>query len=501
MMRLSSSTIFDNNVAGMGQQQSLMLKTQQQISTGRRILSAADDPAAAAQALVVSQSDSANTQYTSNRNAAQSSLALAESTLQSVTNLLQAVKSTAVNAGNASLSNSDRASLATQLNSQLQDLVGLANSTDGAGNYLFSGFQSGTRPFVNTPAGMSYFGDNGQRNVQISASRQVPSSESGADVFMRIKNGNGTFVAQAGAANVGNGIINTGSVLNPAAVTGDSYTIAFGGLTSQAAAGNTGTGAISPPTVTSQAAVTGNDYNVAFTVSAGVTTYNVTNTTTGVPVAGMAAQPYVSGQNISFDGLQFNIKDGVTPFVTGDTFTVTSPGYTVTDTTTATQVVPATTGRLPYVDGQAISFGGVQVAIQGIPAKGDTFSVAPSANESIFKTISDLVATLKTATATPANGGGTRLANSLSHALTSLDNSLNNVLTVRSSLGSRLSEISSLQTMGDSLGLQYKQTLSQLQDVDMTKAISDLTQQKMGLQAAQQSFAAVSTLSLFSYLK
>jgi flagellar hook-associated protein 3 FlgL len=501
MMRLSSSTIFDSNVAGMGQQQSLMLKTQQQISTGRRILSAADDPAAAAQALVVSQSYSANTQYTSNRNAAQSSLALAESTLQSVTNLLQAVKSTAVNAGNASLSNSDRASLAMQLSSQLQDMVGLANSTDGAGNYLFSGFQSGTQPFANTAAGMSYFGDNGQRNVQISASRQVPSSDSGADVFMRIKNGNGTFVAQAGLTNVGSGVINTGSVLNPAAVNGDSYTISFGGLTSQATVGNTGTGAISTPTVTSQAAVTGNDYSVIF--GAGGTTYSVTNKTTGVPVAGMAAQPYVSGQNISFDGLQFNIKDGATPFATGDTFTVTSPGYTVTDTTTATQVLPAppATGRVPFVDGQAISFGGVQVAIQGTPASGDTFSVAPSANESIFKTISDLVATLKTATATPANGGGTRLANNLSHALTSLDNSLNNVLTVRSSLGSRLNEISSLQTMGDSLGLQYKQTLSQLQDVDMTKAISDLTQQKMGLQAAQQSFAAVSTLSLFSYLK
>jgi flagellar hook-associated protein 3 FlgL len=484
MMRLSSSTIFDSNVAGMGQQQSLMLKTQQQISTGRRILSAADDPAAAAQALVVSQSYSANTQYTSNRNAAQSSLALAESTLQSVTNLLQAVKSTAVNAGNASLSNSDRASLAMQLSSQLQDMVGLANSTDGAGNYLFSGFQSGTQPFANTAAGMSYFGDNGQRNVQISASRQVPSSDSGADVFMRIKNGNGTFVAQAGLTNVGSGVINTGSVLNPAAVNGDSYTISFGGLTSQATVGNTG-----------------NDYSVIF--GAGGTTYSVTNKTTGVPVAGMAAQPYVSGQNISFDGLQFNIKDGATPFATGDTFTVTSPGYTVTDTTTATQVLPAppATGRVPFVDGQAISFGGVQVAIQGTPASGDTFSVAPSANESIFKTISDLVATLKTATATPANGGGTRLANNLSHALTSLDNSLNNVLTVRSSLGSRLNEISSLQTMGDSLGLQYKQTLSQLQDVDMTKAISDLTQQKMGLQAAQQSFAAVSTLSLFSYLK
>jgi flagellar hook-associated protein 3 FlgL len=501
MMRISTNTMFDSNVAGMGQQQSLMLRTQQQISTGQRILAASDDPAAAAQALVVSQSDAMNTQYTTNRNAAQTSLSLSESTLQSVTNLLQAVKSTAVDAGNGSYNNSDRASLATQLSGQLQDLIGLANSTDGAGNFLFSGFLSRTQPFANTPAGISYFGDSGQRNVQVSASRQVASSDSGADVFMRIKNGNGTFVTQAAAANTGSGIINSGSVLNPAAITGDSYAIAFGGLTAQAAVGNTGTGVISTPTVISQAAVTGNDYSVVF--GAGGTTYSVTNTTTGLPVAGMTAQPYVSGQSIMFDGLQFNIKDGATPFAAGDTFTVTSPGYTVTDTTTATQVLPAppTTGRVPYADGQAISFGGMQVAIQGTPASGDTFTVMPSMNESIFKTISDLIATLNTPVPGTVSSGSTSLTNNLNHALDSLNNALNKVLTTRSSLGSRLNEISALQATGDNLGLQYKQALSQLQDVDMTKAISDLTQQKMGLQAAQQSFAAVSNLSLFNYLK
>ena len=500
-MRISTNTMFESNVAGMGQQQSLMLRTQQQISTGQRILSASDDPAAAAQALVVSQSDAMNTQYTTNRNAAQTTLSLSESTLQSVTNLLQAVKSTAVDAGNGSYNNSDRASLATQLSGQLQDLIGLANSTEGNGNYLFSGFLSRTQPFANTPAGIGYFGDSGQRNVQVSASRQVASSDSGADVFMRIRNGNGTFVTQAAPANTGSGIISSGSVLDPAAITGDSYAIAFGGLTAQAAAGNTGTGAISTPTVINQAAVTGNDYSVVF--GAGGTTYSVTNTTTGLPVAGMAGQPYVSGQGIAFDGLQFNIKDGATPFAAGDSFTVASPGYTVTDTTTATQVLPAppTTGRLLYADGQAISFGGMQVAIQGTPASGDTFTVTPSANESIFKTISDLITTQNTPVPGTGTGGSTSLTNNLNHALDSLNNALNNVLTTRSSLGSRLNEISALQTTGDNLGVQYKQALSQLQDVDMTKAISDLTQQKMGLQAAQQSFAAVSTLSLFNYLK
>jgi flagellar hook-associated protein 3 FlgL len=233
-MRISTSTFFDSNVAGMGQQQSLILKTQQQISTGRRILTAADDPAAAAQALVVTQSDATNTQYTTNRNAAQNVLSFSESTLQSVTNLLQAVKSEAVSAGDGSLSNSDRRSIAKQLSGQLQDLVGLANSTDGAGNYLFSGFQSRTQPFVNTVAGMSYFGDDGQRNVQVSASRQVASSDSGADVFMRIKNGNGTFVTQPGTntvtpgPNLGTGVISVGSVANPPPTLPlDNYSVAF----------------------------------------------------------------------------------------------------------------------------------------------------------------------------------------------------------------------------------------------------------------------------------
>jgi len=507
MMRIGSSTIFNSAVANMDQQQVQLAKSQQQVSTGLRMQTAADDPVAAAQALTVTQASATNKQYISNGNSAQNTLSLASSALQNVTNLIQAVQSEAIQAGNGSYSNSDRSTIATQLTSQLQQLLGLANSTDGAGNYLFSGFQTHTQPFVNTPAGTGYFGDNGQRNVQVSATQQIASSDPGANVFMSIKNGNGTFATQAAAANTGSGIINTGSVLNSAAITGDSYTIAFGGPTAQLPVPNTntGTGTISTPTVVSQAAVTGNEYSVVF--GAGGTTYSVTNTTTGQPVAGMTAQPYTSGQAITFDGLQFNITDGATPFAAGDSFTVASPGYTVTDTTTVPQALvlpaPPATGRVPYVDGQAISFGGMQVSIQGVPANGDKFSITPSSNVSIFKTISDLIATLNTPVDNSAPGGvntSTSLANNLSYGLTNLGNALNNILTVQSSLGSRLNEISSLQTTGSSLDLQYQKNLSQLQSVDMTQAISNLAQQQTNLQAAQKSFATVSSLSLFSYL-
>ncbi|PIX03677.1 MAG: flagellar hook-associated protein 3 [Gallionellales bacterium CG_4_8_14_3_um_filter_54_18] len=400
-MRISSNTIFDSNVAAMGQQQSRLMQTQQQIASGKRLSSASTDPVAATRALDITQSDAINNQQASSRAAARHTLSLAESTLQGVTTLLQDVRTAAVYAGNGTLNSSDRATLATDLSGRLQELVGLANSTDGVGNYLFSGFQSKTQPFVDTPAGMGYFGDDGQRLAQVSATRQMAASDSGADVFMRIRNGNGTFVTQATAGNSGSGVISAGAVVNPAALTG-------------------------------------NNYSISFSMAAGVSNYSVINTTTGLPVPGMTAQPYTSGQAITFDGMRLDI--------------------------------------------------------QGAPASGDSFAVTPSSNESVFKTISNLIATLN------APVVGSNLTNGLNRGINNLDNALGNVLTVRATLGLRLNEIDALQTTGEDMGLQLKQTLSQLQDVDYNKAISDLTQQQVTLQAAQKSFTQVANLSLFTYL-
>lgn len=417
-MRISSNTIFDSNVAALNQQQAKLLQTQQQIATGRRILTASDDPVAAARVLDITQSDAINTQYASNRGAVRHTLSLAETTLQSVTQLIHDVRTTAINAGNAALSDSDRHTLATELGGRLQELAGLANSTDGAGNYLFSGFQSRTQPFVDTVAGMGYFGDDGQRLIQASTVRQMPASDSGADIFMRIKNGNGTFLTQPATnsitpgPNLGTGVISAGSVANP------------------------------PPTLPLD------NYSVAFTVTPGVagapdvTTYDVTNTTTAAVVS--IGNAYVSGQAISFAGMQFDI--------------------------------------------------------QGAPANGDTFTVTPSTNESLFKTVSDLIAALNTGISSSAAGGMTGLVNSLNRSLNHFDNALDNILTTQSSLGLRLREVDALQSSGEDVGLQLKQTLSALQDVDYNKSLSDLTLQQMTLQAAQKSFIAASDLSLFSYL-
>ncbi len=399
-MRISSGTIFSNNVALMNQQQAQLAATQQQVASGMQLTNAATDPVAYTQVLSVTQNIAINNQQSASGTAALNAVSLEESTLQSVTNLMQNVRTTVVSAGNGSLNASDRATMAATLSGQLQELMGLANSTDSTGNYMFSGFQSQTEPFVSTPAGVAYFGDNGQRTMQVGSGRQIPVNDSGANVFMRIKNGNGTFVTQAATTNTGSGIISAGSVTGPTTpLMNDSYSI---------------------------------------TIGTSGTTYSVVDTTTGLPVTGQTSQPYVSGQ--------------------------------------------------------AISFNGMQVSIQGTPSAGDSFTVAPSTNQSMFTTISNLITALQSPTT------GAALTNSLNSGLGNIDNALNNVLNTQTSLGLRINEINSLQTTGSSVNLQLQQTLSTLQDTNVTQAISNLDQQQTILQAAQKSFVQVANLSMFSYL-
>ena len=155
-------------------------------------------------------------------------LGIQESVLQGVTSLIQDVKTLAVNAGSSTLTDTDLGSIAAEIEGRYAELIGLANATDGNGQFLFSGYKGGTQPFAEVaPGSVGYFGDQGSRLVQISPTRQLSGSDPGSDIFQRIRNGNGTFATAAAAANAGTGIIAPGTVVNSTAPTGHSYTIAF----------------------------------------------------------------------------------------------------------------------------------------------------------------------------------------------------------------------------------------------------------------------------------
>jgi flagellar hook-associated protein 3 FlgL len=116
----------------------------------------------------------------------------------------------------------------------------------------------------------------------------------------------------------------------------------------------------------------------------------------------------------------------------------------------------------------------------------------------VFVALAKLIGTLEAAPGTPADDA--KYMNQINFALTNIGQASNNVLRVRTGIGARMNELESLGSLNDNLSLQYQQTLSNLQDLDYAKAITDLTRNQTNLEAAQKSFAKISQLSLFNYL-
>lgn len=492
-MRISSSMIYAAGSTQIDNLQAQLLHQQEQISSGTSVLTPADNPVAAAQALLVGQAQSDNTQYASNRKNANNSLSQEETTLQSVTTLIQNAQTAIVNAGNGSFTLQQRQAIATSLQGSYNQLLGLVNTRDGNGNYLFAGYQSGSAPFSATSTGAQYNGDQGATMVQVSASQTMAINDSGSSVFENNVTGNGTFTTSATAGNVGSGVISSGSVVNAAALTGDTYSVTFAGIKTSAGAGNAGNAVISPATVATASQLNGDTYTLTF--GAGGTTYNVVDTTTGNTLSTGAA--YQAGQPITVGGAQFSITGNA---AAGDQFSIVAnpTTYTVKDLTNpASTTVPPP--NQPYVDGQSIQYDGLEFNVSGSPSNGDSFSVAPSGKQSIFTTLTNLINLLNAPTGSGA-AAATNLTNGLNTANNNLSSALNNVLTVRASIGARLNELTSLDTEGQNLNLQYSTSIQNLTGLDYAKALSDYAQQQTTLTAAQQSFVKISNLSLFNYL-
>jgi flagellar hook-associated protein 3 FlgL len=182
-MRISTNTLYQLGINQINTLQSEQSKLNLQISTGKRILSAADEPVAAARALELVIAKNANTKFSDNRVGAQFKLNTLETSLSSISDLLIAAQTITVGAGNGTYSNQDRASIAAELGGSLQQIIGLANSQDASGNYIYAGFKTTTTPFVANSTGASYAGDNQQQLIQVDTQQQMAVSFSGSSVF------------------------------------------------------------------------------------------------------------------------------------------------------------------------------------------------------------------------------------------------------------------------------------------------------------------------------
>jgi flagellar hook-associated protein 3 FlgL len=402
-MRISTAQMYQASLNAMLDNQSSVTKTQLQLSTGRRILTPADDPAGAAEALDLTQLIEATRQFQRNADSARSRLELEEGTLGNISDILQRVRELAVQGNNDSQTRETRRYMAVEVRELLDQMLDLANTRDANGEYLFAGHRGTVQPFTRTAGGQYlYSGDAGQRFLQIGPGQQVADGDSGLDTFLDIRNGNGTFTTLDNPANTGTGIIDPGTVTNPAAWVADDYRIVF------------------------------------------------TSATT----------------------------------------------YDVIDDTTATTLLAAQT----YVDGAAISFNGVQTFITGQPASGDQFTLTPSVSQDIFTTVQNLAVALETGTA----GAGSPLIgfhNAMNRVLMDLDQGMENIVETRARAGGRLNAIDSQKNANSAFLLQAQTTLSEVQDLDIAEAASRLQRQLLSLEAAQQTFVKVQGLSLFNFLR
>lgn len=472
-MRVSTSLIFDSGTATMQRRMADALKLQQHLATQRRMLTPSDDPVAAAQALEVTQALNINKLYMKNQDNASDILAAGESNLTSAHTLLQSMYERMVQLGDGSLSDSDRAAITTELRENFKQLTGIANQTDGLGNYLFSGYSGNTQPFTgDIENGVNFVGDGGYRALQVSPSRSLQVGESGLDIFMRVPDKSVPFQSSAAAGNGGNGVVYAAKVTDPA-----------------------------------QWNVPGNTqiYNIEFTAA---NTYDITDYQ-GNPVAGFTGLTYTPAEITLPDATTLSLNND--PVLGGS---YSTPNYNVVfdDPSTAAagsysytiydkQGVPVAGFQdLSYTPATIALPNGGQISMAGAPAAGDIFNIRPAGTTDVFSILSTIVTEAEKGYQFADTGTRQDFDQQLGFALSNIQSAMDNILKYQANYGSRMKEAEDLQSAGSDRGLQYQTTLSRLEDIDLTKTISDLSRTEMALQAAQMSFSQISKLSLFNYI-
>lgn len=400
-MRLGSANTYDNALQNLYTRQSELAGQQEKLTSGKNVNRSSDDPSGAAQAeraltrltRVATEQRALDLQ----RNA----ITLAESTLGDATGLAQRLRELVVSAGNGAFNQGNRTTIAQEMRGLRDQMFALANRSDTNGIPLFGGLGSASAPFTDATSGVTFNGVAGQR---ASTEVSVPGAMDGQAIWMNVPSGNGSFDVALGGTNSGSMWTDTGQVISPSALTGDSYSIEF-------------------------------------SVVAGVTSYNV------------------------FD-----------------------------DTLDPTHVGAPLLAAQPYVNGQAIQFDGLSLVTHGAPASGDSVQISASTSTNIFKVLDDAIAGIDGA------AGDNRLSQALALALTQIDTSMDRIQSARGQAGDWLNRADNIDNTQQDRTIQLSADKSRAEELDMVKGISDFSKFQTGYQTALQSYAQVQKLSLFNYI-
>ncbi|QJD57689.1 flagellar hook-associated protein FlgL [Pseudomonas sp. gcc21] len=412
-MRISTIQAFNNGVQGMQNNYSNVTRTQEQISSGKRIMTPADDPVGSVRLLQLDQQAGKLEQYKGNLTAANNSLMQEEATLNSVNNILQRVREITFEAGNGALDKGGREALAQELAEREDELFGLMNSKNARGEYLFGGYKSDEPPFVKEADGSySYKGDEGQRFVQIAGSKSVAINDNGKELFVDIENAD----------------------------------------------------------------------RLSATISAGDSGFPIKISSVAVDDKGTFGQASLPA---TFKLVVGDSEDGLE--------------LSVSDSTGELLVKPEDVTYSSGENGLTASFKGISLTFEGTLESGQEITITRKDKRNVLDTISLLRENLE-------SGGDSaedkaKRSEVLSVGLQNLDNAMNKVLGVQTSIGARMNVIESTQNEHAEAELINTTVKSGIEDLDYAEALSRLSLESVVLQAAQQSFVKISGMSLFNLLR
>ncbi len=451
IFRVGTANMYDNTIRNVSARQTSLVNLQENLTSGKRVVRASDDPVSAAQAeralTRISRIQTEQRALENQRNA----IAQAESTMGDAIGLVQEARQLMVNAGNGALSSNERATIANQLQSLRDQLTAVANRTDTNGIPLLGALGSAQSPFMGPLNSTPDYLFAGQAGQTASDGVTLPNTLDGDAAFMFDAKRDGSFHA---AITPGTSTVIVPGATTPSvpamgqpnrALTTSAITVAEGtNFNKNPTTGLAYTYSVSFSNVTLDPATN--------TLSA---TYNVSSTDPAfVPPAAQTLNPIKIGEKG-----EFNING-------------LPPGMSMKVTTLPTKAVDGT--------------------ITLSPADGDTINISPQA--SVFSVIDKAIAEIKAApnSNVAAQASGQALAN--------IDIGLERMSNIRSYAGELLNRADRITGDQEKRSVQLESDRSRAEDLDMIKGFSDFQNQQTGYKAALQAYASVQKLSLFNYI-
>lgn len=227
-MRISTSQMYQQNLNSILQKQTDTNRILEQLSSGKKVNTAGDDPVAAIGIDNLYQQNALVQQYLKNVDYSKNHLSMAESKLGSAENLVTSIREQMLRAVNGTLAPSERQMIADELRGSLDELLSIANTQDESGNYLFSGYSTDNQPFAFDAGGnMVYSGDSGVRDALVAQGVAMGTNIPGDSAFMKVPNGLGDYGVNYLASQTGDFRVLSAKIDNPAAHVADTYTFNF----------------------------------------------------------------------------------------------------------------------------------------------------------------------------------------------------------------------------------------------------------------------------------